>query len=348
MRSSPLNALALLLPTSTLGHSRWKCPEARSPSTGIKNGPCGGETNDFDLDQQQPLIEIKPGPLRVIFEESIYHTGAPFRISLSGDGSDDTSCVLLDHIPHNDLSPRPSFFDETTFTPYVITIDIPDVSCERCSLHLSNPMTDKIGSAGSPTGIGCTDPDGTCFSVYYSCTKPFRIVGTVPREEYECLDNAGFPPDWPTQWTGDGGSVVDTLEPGVYRRQSSIWSITDYTLETAPLRYRQDAGGICGEKDVDAGPSTSLPTALAESDAPTPAPVAIVLPAEADESGSDTMDNMEEASLGEASFAPTSASTPTSEIERSASASSGTNPPYSHFQSLASLFAFSLAAIVLF
>ena len=59
------------------------------------------------------------------------------------DGNDDASCVLLDHIPHNDCC-NPSLFDPSTYTQYAITINIPNVICERCSLHLSNPMTDKM------------------------------------------------------------------------------------------------------------------------------------------------------------------------------------------------------------
>ena len=87
-----LLASALLLPLAS-SHSRWSCPEPRSPSTGIKSGPCGGDTNDFsdplllltaDGENNGSIVEIKPGPLRVTFEESITHRGAPFRISLSG------------------------------------------------------------------------------------------------------------------------------------------------------------------------------------------------------------------------------------------------------------------------
>ena len=137
-----LTLLALLQGIASLNinrveaHSRWKCPNPRSPQTGIKSGPCGDETNDFSGDIG---VEIKPGLLRIVFEESVHHTGAPFRISLSQDGSDDDSCVLLDHIPHKDCC-RPNLVDETTYTPYIITVNIPNIICEKCSLHLSNPM----------------------------------------------------------------------------------------------------------------------------------------------------------------------------------------------------------------
>jgi hypothetical protein len=153
---------------------------------------------------------------------------------------------LLDHIPHNDCC-SPSLYDPTTYTPYTITINIPNVICERCSLHLSNPMTDKIGDDGSPGGVGCTDPGGTCFSVYHSCTRPFRIVGdasAVPRSEYACPGSDGTNAGWPASWTGDDGEAADASIPGVYRRISSTWSADDYTLTTAPDAYRKDTGAL--------------------------------------------------------------------------------------------------------
>jgi hypothetical protein len=75
-------------------HSRWSCPEARSSDTGIKTGPCGDETDDFDGPlmattavggDDDSILAISPGPMRVTFEESVHHTGAPFRISLSSE-----------------------------------------------------------------------------------------------------------------------------------------------------------------------------------------------------------------------------------------------------------------------
>ena len=256
--------LLVAVPPLAHSHSRWQCPEPRSSSTGIKNFPCGSQPLSI-YQADTATDEIKPGPLRIIFEESVHHTGSPFRISLSKDGSDDEACVLLDHIPHNDCC-RPSYYDESSYTKYVVTIEIPNVSCERCSLHLSNPMTDKIGRDGSPSGIGCTDPDGSCFSVYYSCTKPFRIVGdenAVQRNEYSCPDWRSLHENWPLVWVGDNGEDVDVTTSGVYRRESSTWSEDDFTLTTVPDQYRRDAGGLCGEQEVTT--TISAPTTASET-----------------------------------------------------------------------------------
>jgi hypothetical protein len=219
-------------------HSRWACPKPRNPGTGIKQGPCGGGTSsNFAKDFDSNIPVIKPGPLRVKFEESIYHTGAPWRISLSQDGTDaGEPCILLDHIPHNDASRSPNIEDESTYTPYYITINIPDVACERCSLHLANPMTDKIGSDGAPNGKGCTDP-GSCFSVYHSCTMPFKITGSVRRSQHKCV----VPSDWPTVWTGDNGQAVDVSVPQLYRREAGNWN-ANHLLTGVPARYRANMG----------------------------------------------------------------------------------------------------------
>jgi hypothetical protein len=175
----------------------------------------------------------------VQWEESITHAGAPFRIVLSPDGRDSASffseaCVLLDHIPHNDET-APTYSDESTYELYSLTIEIPDISCKRCSLQIINPMTDKIGPAGSPTGVGCTDPDGTCGTiVYHSCTLPLKITGRTPRTDYVCP--GVNPSDWPTSWRGDKGAAVPATQRGVYRRESGTWK--NGLLMDVPSRYR--------------------------------------------------------------------------------------------------------------
>jgi hypothetical protein len=245
LRSRLLLLVCCFPAVAVQAHARFKCPSPRSADTGIKTGPCGDQTNDFSLSSDgAAILEIAPGPMRIELEESISHTGAPFRIALSSDGSDDDGvCVLLDHIPHNDNpASRPQYLDESTYTPYSITIEIPDVYCEKCSLHMANPMTDKIDGDGAPDAPGCTDPDGTCFSVYHSCTVPFKITGSVPRSQFTCPASP-LPDDWPLQWIGDDGVPVAASTPGVYRRERSEWS-ADGLLLAVPEFYRQDVG-VC-------------------------------------------------------------------------------------------------------
>ena len=107
--------------------------------------------------------------------ESIPHPGAPGRLALSRDGEDTIdsfeSCILLDHIPHDEYS-TPTFEDESTWHRSSITVFIvsrklsfvvtytlfilmfinftrcfpllqPDVKCERCHLQLITVMSDE-------------------------------------------------------------------------------------------------------------------------------------------------------------------------------------------------------------
>lgn len=250
-----------IMVSSVTSHSRWTCPPPRNPSTGIKTGPCGAETGNFN---GVPL-NIQPGPLTVQWEESIGHTGAPWRISLSGDMDDSTSCLLLDHIPHNDLS-SPTYMVPSTYVLYQMTIEIPDVHCERCSLHFANPMTDKIGANGAPSGSGCTDPSGTCFSVYHSCTVPLRINGTTSRSNYVC---PGQPNDWPTTWVGDNGAAVIANVSGVYRREASNW--VNGVLTTVPAKYTTP-GNNCNPAPP---PSSSTASSSSPTTASSPSPTTV-------------------------------------------------------------------------
>jgi hypothetical protein len=258
-------------------HSRWVCPPPRNPDTAIKTGPCGTETNVFT--KVDIPLNIEPGPLLVQWEESIYHTGAPFRIALSQDGSDDDPCILIDHIPHfDDVTTFPIFGNDSTYILYSLTIDIPDIQCDSCSLHLANPMTDKIGDDGSPTGIGCTDPLGTCFSVYHSCTIPITIMGSTPRSQYACPNTN--PIDWPTTWSGDNGASVDASTIGIYRREAATWE-QSFLLDVTDNYRTFDTSTLLTCTNTELFPTQINAPTTGNIFAPTPTSVPIFGPTEA-------------------------------------------------------------------
>merc|ERR1712194_58824 len=107
-------------------------------------------------------------------------------------------------------------------------INIPDVVCEKCSLQMANPMTDKLGYKGMSS---CTDPDGSCFSVYHSCAN-VKIMGSQPISDSAC---AGGHPNWP--WSDKIPNVYDPSE-------SATW--TAGLLVDAPIEFRTSAG-YCGD-----------------------------------------------------------------------------------------------------
>merc|ERR1711998_522977 len=142
-----------LAPRSSHAHQRLVCPPPRSGNTGAKSGPCDAPDN-----LSQAAFPLQGGTWQtVVFEESIFHAGAPQRLALAmdGEGNDAVAfetCVLLDHIPHNDApaTGRPSLRSPSSYTPYRVSVFIPDISCERCTLQLISAMTDA--AHGVPPG----------------------------------------------------------------------------------------------------------------------------------------------------------------------------------------------------
>jgi hypothetical protein len=125
--------------------------------------------------------------------------------------------VLLDHIPHNEMS-SPMKLVEKSYTPYRVSVKIPDMKCDKCSLQFLYLMTDKTVNCGIPQCFynpldsackGSTDPNAAtckgapnnnvcteenlCFSNYHSCTDVI-ILGSQPIESFP----ADYQPeDWP-------------------------------------------------------------------------------------------------------------------------------------------------------
>jgi hypothetical protein len=69
--------------------------------------------------------------------------------------------------------------------------------------------------------------------------------GAVPRSEYACNSEV-LDEGWPKSWLGDNGETVDASTPFLYRRESSVWSESEFTLTTVPSQFVDGAGGVCG------------------------------------------------------------------------------------------------------
>lgn len=153
------------------------------------------------------MTTLAPGKQILKFEETISHTGAPFRIALSiGDDSNYDKFILVDHIPHNDAT------ESNPVKVYQYEVTIPDINCPKCSLALTNPMTDKITS-----GTCCSYPTTTtttltgnpqCFSVYHSCAN---IVITGSKSIQEFMSSGG-----------GGGGYNYTGPCGDYTQESAV------------------------------------------------------------------------------------------------------------------------------
>jgi len=168
--------LILSLSSAIHAHFRLAFPPARSPNPGLKSYPCGG----IPWMSTQAITDLVPGPLTLKWQETISHSGAPFRIAIGpSDDSSYDKYILYDHIPHNDVPVLGTKF-------YSFTMNVPDVHCINCTLQIVNPMTDKL----PPESPCCTFPEeegppGTifCFSVYHSCSN-VNIRGRIPLSEW--------------------------------------------------------------------------------------------------------------------------------------------------------------------
>lgn len=258
-----MKLLQLLLSTSFIlfvsGHSRWKCPPPRDmndengnhisfQNTANKDGPCG--LNTGKIYGYNGVTVLSPGPQTFVWEESITHKGAPYRINLLNK-SGNILATLLDHIPHNDEAKTTMM--EKKYTPYKMTITLPDVKCEECSLQLLFLMTDKTTGCGLefcnyypdddncightttsegictgavPTSGPCKNKD-TCFSVYHSCID-LHIDGSIPIDEFKGGDLQ--PNDWKYKQNTNKN----------YTSEQSVWK--DGWLQNVPEHYTNTEG----------------------------------------------------------------------------------------------------------
>ena len=222
--------------TGAAAHSRWVCPLPRNPGVGLKSYPCG----DSGDNTQNPLV-IAPGPLTVVWEEAVYHRAAPARIALSLDGSDTgfEECVLVDHIPHNELG-RPVLGIPATYTKSRLTINIPDVACERCTLQLTSMMSDSAHGVRDHCAMDSPERNESipACPIYHSCAT-VRITGAKPRNSTDACP-ATQPADWP----------FASLPPGVYANAADTgrWNGQGYLLD-APAAYR-DPVGVCAVRTM--------------------------------------------------------------------------------------------------
>eukprot|EP01036_Dinobryon_divergens_P032857 gene32857-42536_t len=252
-------AIALVVLCQTLhlvsSHGRWKCPSSRDANdesgahisfdnTGNKYAACGPQSGKWGFGT---VTTIQPGWNTIVWEESISHKGSPFRVAIL-DETETARAVLLDHIPHNDDS-APDSNNESTYTPYKMSVFVPDVLCSKCSLQLLYLMTDKttncgidtcfynpadaackgstnekkVKCLGAPNSNVCVE-ENECFSNYHSCTDVI-ITGTQPITSFS-MDSQ--PLSWPYK----------NITMQYYRSESSKWS--NGWLQNLPTEFTTD------------------------------------------------------------------------------------------------------------
>lgn len=248
----------LLLASSlaqVLAHGRWSCPPPRDAldedgnhikfdNTGNKYAACGPESGKWGFGK---ITKLSPGWTTLTWEESISHVGSPFRLAIL-DEKETAKIILLDHIPHDDAS-SPTAHVEKTYQPYKMSVEIPNIKCDKCSLQLLYVMTDKTVNCNIPTCYynpddaackGSTDPkadtcagapndnvcvqENECFSNYHSCSD-VTIDGEIPLSEYAPTQVNAQPKDWP----------YSSMKMQYYGKEAATWK--DSWLQGIPSNF---------------------------------------------------------------------------------------------------------------
>jgi len=165
-----------------LGHFYLLTPTARNTNSGLKTYPCGGDAFGTGT-----ITTIAPGNYTVVWNETISHLGAPYVIAISYY-DDFHTLILVDQIPFNPNGSVPGPIQKI----YGFNINVPDIDCPQCALHMYNPMVDKI-----PVNTSCPYPNGDnkCFSVYHSCAD-IKITGKNTIESFANSYSFSFPSCW--------------------------------------------------------------------------------------------------------------------------------------------------------
>ncbi|XP_055880244.1 uncharacterized protein LOC106065565 isoform X1 [Biomphalaria glabrata] len=209
------------------GNIRFVCPKPFNPTSNHETVSymAEGACDKADESSYEDVLTISPGPFTIRFEETKLQLGSPFRIILMENtkepspqnGTNSTSgilekekknCLLLDHIPHNNHAFITKECSEKgnqyplgicTGSTYYITLRIPDINCEDCTLQLQQIIPSKAGNQLCDMSQSNETGNATDCIVYSSCAR-IRISPTLDgatRTMDYCADYIkNLPGDW--------------------------------------------------------------------------------------------------------------------------------------------------------
>jgi len=209
--------LILSAPVAAHAHLTMDEPEPRYPSTEQKDGPCGRDGGE----RTDSVTVAEPGStITIRWNEYIDHP-SHYRVAFDVDGDDDfvdpvclencddrrqpamvwaddeTGNVLLDFIE-----------DRTGGGDYEVSVTLPDVECERCTLQLIQVMYDKrpYVSGGNDIYYQCAD-----FALRRSTTE---TDAGPPAPEVDAGGIVLPPLDAGTTPARDAGRTTPTVDAG--------------------------------------------------------------------------------------------------------------------------------------
>lgn len=159
-----LVASATALPSAALAHLSLTAPVSRYGPEVLKTGPCGVS----DGERTANLTYFEPGEtIEVRWDEYVQHPGH-YRIAFDPDGVDD----FVDPASMTDLYSNEAVLldgiEDRGERQYAVTVTLPDVSCDNCTLQVIQVMYDKPPY---------TTPGN---DIYYQCADLVLTGGGAP------------------------------------------------------------------------------------------------------------------------------------------------------------------------
>jgi hypothetical protein len=159
-----IGALAAALAAPAAAHLALTAPPSRYGSDVLKEGPCGVSGGGRSTN----VTELPSGSaVTVMFDEYVDHPGH-FRIAFDADGDDDFAdpvCLsgCATRHPEFQLYGDPGILldgiADTAGGESQVSVTLPDVECDRCTLQVIQVMTDKppYTSPGNDIYYQCAD-----------------------------------------------------------------------------------------------------------------------------------------------------------------------------------------------
>ena len=134
-----LVASATTLPSAALAHLSLTAPVSRYGPDVLKTGPCGVAGGERSAN----VSYFEPGEtIEVRWEEYVQHPGH-YRIAFDPDGVDDfVDPVTMTELYSNDAVLLDGIEDSRE-RQYAVTVTLPEVSCDNCTLQVIQVMYDK-------------------------------------------------------------------------------------------------------------------------------------------------------------------------------------------------------------
>ncbi len=188
-----LFVIVISLPVEARAHLDMTSPVSRYGPDTLKTGPCGvaGGERSANINYFEPgqIIDVE-------WNEYVNHP-SHYRIAFDEDGDDDfVDPATMQEYDSNDAVLLDAIEDDSPTSLYRVSVTLPDVECDNCTLQLIQVMYDK-----PPYVVPGND-------IYYQCADLVLRRGDAPDAGTDAGTDAGPAPG--TDAGTDAGTGADS------------------------------------------------------------------------------------------------------------------------------------------